>query len=90
MYEAWLRNSLSRAIADDVLVALDCVSGQEVGLVTVKQRGTEVHIGLLAVAATHRRLGIASMLLARAALWALERLGHMPGAHLSVVTQVRP
>lgn len=87
LFEAWLRNSLSRSIADEVFVALDSSSGAEVGFVTVQRRGAEVNVGLLSVVASHRRLGIASMLLSRAALWALEQVGWMPDAYLSVVTQ---
>ena len=87
LFEAWLRNSLSRSIADEVFVALDSSSGAEVGFVTVQKRGAEVNVGLLSVAASHRRRGIASMLLSRAALWALEHVGCMPDAFLSIVTQ---
>jgi dTDP-4-amino-4,6-dideoxygalactose transaminase len=96
MFEAWIRNSLNRSIADEVFVAVDVESGSEVlGFITVKLRqnvndADDVNIGLLSVSSTHRRMGIASMLLARATLWALEQIGGGPRAShgfMSVVTQ---
>lgn len=94
MFEAWLRNSLNRSIADEVFLAVENESGQDdvVGFITVKLRspGNEVNIGLLSVSNSHRRMGIASMLLSRAALWAIEKVGSNAATEvpfLSVVTQ---
>ena len=92
MFEAWITNSVNKTIADEVFVAVDvskiagCEShadtkGQEIGFITLRKRGNSVSIGLLAVSEFHRRRGIASALLSRAALWAIEELGSGdPGA----------
>lgn len=87
MFEAWITNSINRSIADEVFIAQDIVSGKDVGFITVKRHGVVVNIGLLAVAQSHRRMGIASMLLSRATLWAMEQTGWIPHASMSVVTQ---
>lgn len=87
MFEAWIKNSLNRSIADEIFIAYDAETDIEVGFVTVKRRGTNVNIGLLAVDANHRRKGIAFTLLSRAALWALEEMGTFGAATINVVTQ---
>lgn len=85
MFESWIKNSVNFSIADEVFVAIDAVSGEEVGFVTLKQKGSVVHIGLLAVATHYRRKGIASQLMSRAILWAIETVT-IDGV-ISVVTQ---
>ena len=87
MFEAWITNSINRSLADEVFIAQDLITNKDVGFITVKRHGTVVNIGLLAVAQTHRRMGIASMLLSRATLWAMEHTGFISNASLSVVTQ---
>jgi GNAT superfamily N-acetyltransferase len=83
MFESWIKNSLNLSIADEVFVARDSATGDDVGFVSLKKKGSVVHIGLLAVSSKHRRLGIASRLLSRAALWSIES----GATTLSVVTQ---
>jgi GNAT superfamily N-acetyltransferase len=85
MFESWIKNSFNFSMADEIFIAVDSVSREEVGLITLKQKGLEVHIGLLAVSAQHRRKGIASLLLSRAVLWAMETV--VTGGILMVVTQ---
>lgn len=87
MFHAWMDNSLSRKVADEVFVAIDGESGQEVGFVTVKCKHRNVNIGLLAVQESYRRAGLATALLSRAALWAVEQLGSASDATMDVVTQ---
>lgn len=90
MFETWLINSLSRSIADEVFLAIDVATGAEIGFITVKlQPATnEVNIGLLSVLQTHRRMGVGSMLLSRAVLWAIEQIGGgAPDSFMSIVTQ---
>ncbi|RYY87919.1 aminotransferase class I/II-fold pyridoxal phosphate-dependent enzyme, partial [archaeon] len=60
---------------------------REVGFITVSRKHSSANIGLLAVDPSCRRLGIASALLSRATLWALEHLGYLPHTTLDVVTQ---
>jgi GNAT superfamily N-acetyltransferase len=85
MFESWIKNSVNFSIADEIFVAVDSSTGEEVGFVTLKQKESVVHIGLLAVASQHRRKGIASQLLSRAVLWAIETVPN--GGIISVVTQ---
>lgn len=90
MFEAWIKNSVNRSLADEVFIAYDVADSdgaEELGFVTVRRRGDSVNIGLLAVSDRHRRRGIARALLSRAVLWSLEELGALPGASLNVVTQ---
>ncbi len=78
MFEAWITNSLNGSLADEVFIAYDetkSAVGEEVAFITVKRRENAVNIGLLSVAESHRRLGIAKSLLSRAVLWALEEIG---------------
>ena len=59
MFEAWLNNSLNKTMADAVFMACDADKNNEVvGLITVKRKDLNVNIGLLAVAESHRRMGI--------------------------------
>lgn len=85
IFEGWIKNSINFSIADEVFIAVDSSTGSEVGLITLKQKGLVVSIGLLAVSPQHRRKGIASQLLSRAVLWAIETVA-VEGV-LSVVTQ---
>ena len=71
IYDAWIRNSVSRTMADDVFVAR--VDGSIAGLVTVGERRRRGDIGLLAVAAAARRRGVGRALVARARDWTLDR-----------------
>ena len=85
MFESWIKNSVNFSIADEIFVAVDSITGKEVGFITLKQKGSSVQIGLLAVDSKQRRKGIASQLMSRAALWALESV--TANGFLSVVTQ---
>lgn len=85
MFESWIKNSINFSIADEIFIAVSSTTGEEVGFVTLKQKDLTVSIGLLAVASQHRRKGIASQLLSRAVLWAIETVPN--GGVLSVVTQ---
>ena len=90
MYTAWVQNSIDRKVADETFVAIDDSTGVEVGFVTVKCKGKAlIDVGLLAVAASHRRRGIASMLLSKATLWAIDKIGHLTEHNptVQVVTQ---
>lgn len=88
VYGGWIKNSVNKSMADETFVAISKVTKEEVGLVTVKRKGELViDIGLLAVSSSHRRKGISRMLLSRAALWAIEKVGHLSGSKLQVVTQ---
>lgn len=87
LFEAWITNSLNHSVADEVFVAYTTDSNEEVGFITVKRKENVVNIGLLAVNESFRRLGIATALLSRASLWALEEIGSMENATLSVITQ---
>ena len=71
IYDAWIRNSANRTIADDVFVAR--VDGDSAGLVTVAERRGRGDIGLLAVDARARRRGVGRALVARARDWTLSR-----------------
>jgi GNAT superfamily N-acetyltransferase len=87
MFEAWMRNSLNRSIADEIFIARDAETTETVGFITVKLKGLTTHIGLLSVSDTHQRRGIASMLMNRAILWSFEQTAWDPYAAVSVVTQ---
>jgi predicted GNAT family acetyltransferase len=83
-----LNNSVNRSIADEVFVATDSKTNQDVGFITVKRKTDSlVNIGLLAVDSNFRRRGIARKLLARATLWANEVLNYEKTGILQVVTQ---
>eukprot|EP01034_Spumella_vulgaris_P022017 gene22014-28110_t len=87
LFEAWIKNSLNRSIADEVFIAYDIHTNVEVGFITVKNKGNSVNIGLLAVNPNYRRQKIASSLLSRAVLWALEEIGWNSEATINVITQ---
>jgi len=87
VFEAWLRNSINRSLADEVYTAQDIATGEDVGFITLKKKGSTVSIGLLAVSENHRRKGIASMLLSKGALWAMEQSSVNENMIYSVVTQ---
>jgi GNAT superfamily N-acetyltransferase len=88
MFHAWLANSMNRSIADEVFIAYDAEdSSCIVGFITLKRKELNVNIGLLSVAASHRRMGIGNALLSRALMWALEEIGWSPRATMNVVTQ---
>jgi dTDP-4-amino-4,6-dideoxy-D-galactose acyltransferase len=71
IYDAWIRNSANRTMADDVFVAR--IDGITAGLVTVGERCGRGDIGLLAVDARARRRGVGRALVARARDWTLSR-----------------
>lgn len=72
LYTKWMENSVSGKAADVVLVAYD-EAGATAGMVTVKLSGTISSICLIAVADTHRRRGIGSLLMVEAFEWSLNR-----------------
>lgn len=87
VFEGWLKNSINRSLADEVFTAQDIATGEDIGFITLKKKGDVVSIGLLAVSENHRRKGIASMLLSRGALWAMEQGSFNSNIIYSVVTQ---
>ena len=59
MFHAWLANSMNHSIADEIFVAYDAAkSNSIIGFITLKRKELNVNIGLLSVAASHRRMGI--------------------------------
>ena len=88
VYEGWIKNSINKSMADEVFVAVHKISKEEVGLITVKQRGPDrVDVGLLAVNSSHRRKGISRSLLSTAALWSNKKLEGVADTRLQVTTQ---
>ena len=85
MFESWMKNSINFSIADEIFVAVDTATGTEVGFITLKLKGSTVSIGLLAIDSKYRRKGIASQLMSRAVLWAMEST--TTDGKISVVTQ---
>jgi dTDP-4-amino-4,6-dideoxy-D-galactose acyltransferase len=81
LYCVWLKNSINRTIADDVLVVRE--SGLVVAVVTVRVRGNIGEIGLLGVHESWRRVGLGRALLDSAMCWFSER----SLASVRVVTQ---
>jgi len=71
LYEAWIRRSTLREIADEVLVHGE--TGQLQGMVTIRQDGSTAHIGLIAVADAARGKGLGSGLVLAAEAWALQK-----------------
>jgi dTDP-4-amino-4,6-dideoxy-D-galactose acyltransferase len=65
MYERWITKSLSRELADDVLVLRD-LDGQMRSLLTYQLRDTTAVIGLVATSLTARGQGFGSAMLAEA------------------------
>jgi dTDP-4-amino-4,6-dideoxy-D-galactose acyltransferase len=84
MYREWLLKSLRGEEMAREVYSARLPDGAEVGLLTLGEQAGRADIGLLAVAADHRRAGIARQLLATAAArchaWGL--------AKIQVVTQV--
>ncbi|NSL88693.1 GNAT family N-acetyltransferase [Chitinophaga sp. Mgbs1] len=81
LYTIWMRNSVNRTIARDVLIYE--TGGEIAGVVTVGEKRQRADIGLLAVAENHRGKGIGRTLMAAAEQWAIAQ-GH---TSLQVVTQ---
>lgn len=61
LYREWIRKSLTGEIADDVIAYMN--SGEVAGLVTVKLKETEAHIGLIAVTEKVQGKGVGSVLI---------------------------
>ncbi len=81
LYVEWMRKSLTRELADDVLVAR--AGGSIAGVVTVKTRCLVGEIGLLAVGSRFRGAGVGRRLVEGALRWF-----HSRGCtHATVVTQ---
>lgn len=81
LYEAWIRRSTMREIADEVLV--HGRAGQVRGMVTIRQNEGVAHIGLIAVAADARGKGVGSGLVRAAEAWAFRH----GASRMEVVTQ---
>lgn len=71
LYRQWMRNSLSGALADDVLVLKD--QGQVAGMVTVADKEGAGDIGLISVGDAHRRKGYGRALVLGALRWAQDQ-----------------
>ena len=67
LYRIWMERSLSGEIADEVLV--ERRDGQAVGMITLSIDGHVGVIGLFAVHASQRGLGVGGALLSRALSW---------------------
>ena len=88
VFGGWIKNSINKSMADETFVAIHRETKEEIGLVTVKQKGPAmVDIGLLAVNSNHRRKGISRSLLFKAVRWSQEKLKGIQNAKLQVVTQ---
>lgn len=81
MYRIWIRESINKNIADDVLVL--CIDGQVAGMVTVLEKHGIGYIGLLSVDDRYRGKGYGSELVRQASSWFVEH-GYQRGR---VVTQ---
>jgi dTDP-4-amino-4,6-dideoxy-D-galactose acyltransferase len=82
LYRTWLERSVSRAIADDVLVfETDNIIR---GFITLGIKNNRPDIGLVAVHSEDRSMGIGSHLLQSAELWALN---NSHNNEIQVVTQ---
>jgi dTDP-4-amino-4,6-dideoxy-D-galactose acyltransferase len=66
LYQEWIEKSLSRALVDEV------IQFEEKGFVTIKKKGLEAHIGLIAVSEKFQGLGIGKTLLKAAENFALK------------------
>ncbi len=71
LYRLWVENSLSGAIADVVLVHRD--AGRITGFVTMKARGDQARIGLIAVDPDWQGMGVGRHLMTAAHCWAGQR-----------------
>ena len=78
LYRQWLRNSLGRTLAREVVVYQTAPTAPALGLLTLGVKPNRADIGLLAVAAGSRRLGVGRQLVAAArqltAAWGLPAL----------------
>lgn len=81
LYMRWIDGSLSREIADEVLVIRD--DGRIAGMITLGRKGDRGDIGLLAVDQAYRGRGYGEHLVRQAQAWFLDR-GYRWG---QVVTQ---
>lgn len=68
LYLEWIQKSLTREIADDVIVAYDDL-GIEVGFFTISKKNNVGNIGLIAVHENHQGKGIGRDLLLKAEEW---------------------
>ena len=46
MFECWIKNSVNFSISDEVFVATDVKTGEEIGFISLKLKGNVVHVGL--------------------------------------------
>lgn len=81
LYAEWMRKSLTRELADDVLVTK--IDGSIAGVVTVNTRCLVGEIGLLAVSSQFRGAGLGRRLVEGALRW----FGSRGCTHATVVTQ---
>jgi dTDP-4-amino-4,6-dideoxy-D-galactose acyltransferase len=81
LYAEWMRKSLTRELADDVLVTR--IDGSIAGVVTVNTRCLVGEIGLLAVSSQFRGTGLGRRLVEGALRW----FGGRGCTHATVVTQ---
>jgi dTDP-4-amino-4,6-dideoxy-D-galactose acyltransferase len=70
MYEEWIKHSVDRTIANEVLVCRE--GGQTLGMVTISKNGNSARIGLIAVAEGQRGKQIGSRLVQASEAFALE------------------
>lgn len=70
LYFEWIRKSLSGEMANEVLAYID--SGEILGFVTIKLKGEQAHIGLIAVNEKAQGKGVGSALLKGAENFAFE------------------
>lgn len=73
--ETWMRNSINRLVADEILIARRNGDAAEViaGFLSVKVKAGVLNIELMAVDPGHRRMGVAKSLLLGAFRWARGR-----------------
>jgi dTDP-4-amino-4,6-dideoxy-D-galactose acyltransferase len=71
IYDAWITNSVSGKMADEVMVTRDASSLS--GLVTVGEKNGRAEIGLLAVRKDARGRGLGKALVGAALEWAVQR-----------------
>jgi dTDP-4-amino-4,6-dideoxy-D-galactose acyltransferase len=72
LYLEWIQKSLTREIADDVIIAYDS-SGTEVGFFTISNKNNIGNIGLIAVHESYQGKGIGRDLLLKAEEWFIAR-----------------
>lgn len=71
LYKLWLKNSISREIAEEVRILR--FGGSIVGIVTLGQKIDRADIGLIAVDSSMRRKGFGGSLVYAAQEWALKK-----------------